>query len=211
MFSERVLQVEQGFHATAVNPTMFERLDHSYSMHYTSLPFECFYNAVEFSKKSGISQALIGVVKVKESCFQETPLLANCVQQFAVWVQAVQEVLQPMLDQPKPTFTFKMFCSDALHFCQLMQAELSLSKQQEYFISPAFDTIHSSNLIDSISLPSLVLSAIQLLKNQGLLFTTTFQYKHIAPTADQYLKTAFGFKCELLPLVCGVHIRFECQ
>ncbi len=66
-----------------------------------------------------------------------------------------------------------------------------------------FDLIYTSNLMDHLGPPNLILSVIQVLKDSGLLFTNTF-CKHDIPLFEDFLTHLFGFGSKFFPLILGV-------
>ena len=207
-FAESVLNLPVSSSVTTVNLTLYERMDAQYTLHYESVPYKCFFQAFQFSQeqitKNDISRSVLDHLIVEDQHFTNHPLLANSVQQFAMWLSVSAGALLQCLDKASPnniSFTFQ--CSDALNFCQ------SLQHAPEAFIThigfkPVFDAIHSSNLCDHVAPPNLVLSALPLLKENSYLFATTFLYKEIDPAAEKYLEATFGFEAKLLPVLCGV-------
>ena len=206
-FAESVLNLPVSSSVTTVNLTLYERMDAQYTLHYESVPYKCFFQAFQFSPeqitKNNISHSVLDHLIVEDQRFTNHPLLANSVQQFAMWLSVSAGALLQCLDKPSPNISFTFQCSDALNFCQ------SLQHAPEAFIThigfkPMFDAIHSSNLCDHVAPPNLVLSALPLLKENSNLFTTTFLYKEIDPAAEKYLEATFGFEAKLLPVLCGV-------
>ena len=199
VFAEEVLRskVPTKQSASMANNTFFENADGSYSLHDNLYPYRCFFHTFQFSPKELKRLGFSGYsLLVPDNMFAHHPLLANCLQQFSLWIRSSAEVLS------KPHriwFTFD--CSDALQFCQtLFKKSLNFSCA----FPSIFDAIYASNLIDYIAPPSLVLIAMSVLKQAGLLFTDTFRHYLISTTSLGYLKAVFGFDCKLLPLICGI-------
>lgn len=194
-YAENVLELQLANLPTSVNHTLYERLDGVYSLHYGSVPFSGYYHTVDFSpdamKSAGIKRTSCDTMLVQTNNFKSQPFLANSVQQFSMWLQSASKVLT---QGDTATFTFDN--SDALSFCQ----ELSMSSNQSQF-----DAIYSSNLLDHLGPPNVILTAINLLKETGFLFTTTLLYKTFASTLEEYISLCFGFDCKLLPVVLGIH------
>ena len=203
VFAETVLGLEVDI-ATTVNPTLYQDKD-SYSLHYSAIPFTCFFHVIPLSPKSDINQELRpNQVTVKDEWFELKRLLANSVQQFAVWVQAVQEVLLPGFDQIKPSFTLTMDCSDnVLRFCQEKQMVIALGSDKS---TKMFDVIYTMLYSGDVFVLALVLSSLHLLKKKGIIFTTMYWYKQVACNIDKYLQETLGFRLEMLPVVCGLHL-----
>ena len=206
-FAERVLNLAFSLSETAVNPTFFERADEIYSLHFESVPYKCFFQTFQFSpellRKNDVSDSILDNLVVGDKFFSSHPMLANSVQQFAIWLSSSAKLLRQCSAQGLPSISFTFQCSDALEFCQQLHYDPSMCATRVGF-DPAFDVIHSSNLIDHLAPPSLVLTSILLLKDHGILLTTTLLYKEVASTVEEYLEATFGFEPSLLPLLCGV-------
>ena len=68
----------------------------------------------------------------------------------------------------------------------------------------SFDVIHTSNLIDYLGIPNVVLCALPLLKMEGFLYTQTMLYKlGSSESVVEFLEMSFGFDCKLLPVITG--------
>ena len=179
--------------SSIANNTFYERSDGTYTAH-NGYPFRCFSHAFRFSpeyvKKFGFS------VLVNDRSFLDHPLLANSVQQFSIWVLSCAAIFS------KPHhISFSFHHSDGLDFCQSLCNKVFTSHTS---IPHSFDAIYTSNLIDYIALPSLVLVAMSVLKQAGLLFTTAFRYIMISDSSRGYLYSLFGFDSKYLPLLCGI-------
>ena len=206
-FAESVLNLPVSLSVTSVNLTLYERMDARYTLHYESAPYKCFFQAFQFSpeqiRKNDISHSVLDHLIVEDKHFTDHPLLANSVQQFAMWLSVSAGALKQCLAKAPPNVSFTFQCSDALNFCQSLQHAPEAFTTRIGF-KPMFDAIYSSNLCDHVAPPNLVLSALPLLKENSNLFTTTFLYKEIDPAAEKYLEATFGFEAKLLPLLCGV-------
>ena len=183
---------------TLINPTLFEKVD-KYTLHFGSHPYDCFHHSVSFLitdlKKSGISLSSMKCPIVKQKSFTETPILANCVQQFFFWITSSASILS---NKPK-NITFDIHCSDALVFAMQLQHSHNL-----------FDVIYTSNLADHLSPPAVVLSTSPLLKEKGFISTSIFLHRYFSHYLNDYLAIYFGFQPNLLPALCGVRcIRQE--
>lgn len=192
-YAENVLKVDSST-STVTNLTLFERPAGMYTLHYHLLPFEGYYHTVEFSpdmlKQPSVEKRLFDSMLVSSKSFKSHPLLANSVQQFSMWLQSASAVLK---DKNIPVkFTFNN--QHALTFCQELQ-DATHSNQ--------FSVIFSSNLMDHLGPPNVVLSAMPLLKSRALLFTSTLLYKKFSDTVEEYLGKCFGFGCELFPVILG--------
>ena len=186
--------------STSANCTFFEAADGTYNLHGNSFPYRCFFHSFKYSsenlKKLGYSGfSLI----IKDEVFHRQPLLANCIQQFSVWIRSCGEMLSKFKSH-NVSFTFH--CSDAVEFCH----SLCNCKHHAYssHFPCLFDAIYTSNLIDYIATPSFVLAAMSVLKQSGLLFTDTFRYAMVSHTLSGFTKALFGFGSKYLPLICGV-------
>ena len=206
-FVENVLQLPFASTKTFVNLTFFERADGQYSLHYRLTPYLCFFQTFQFSSEqlrmNGVSVSDLNHLVVEDQQFSDHPLLANSVQQFAIWLSASAKLLSQCLTQESPHISFTLQCSDAVEFCQQMHHDPN-SFATHLGFEPIFDAIHSSNLSDHVGPPNLVLTAVQLLKENSNLFTSTFLYRDIDVAAEKYLEATFGFEPMLLPLLCGV-------
>ena len=188
---------------TSVNHTLFERTDERYSLHYGSMPYHSFFQSIQFLKKHvSLSSPLLAQL-VGDKAFENHPLLANSVQQFMIWLLASARVLHTA-SQGRQNISFTFHCSDALEFCQWLQHIPYPVTPTKIDFDHMFDLIYSSNLLDHLSPPNLVLSAIPVLKENGLLFTSTLRYKVIASNVDKYLEAFFGFASKFLPVICGI-------
>ena len=191
VYAEAVLGLELRSSQTFVNFTFYEMEDGTYNLHYHSLPFSCFYQSIEFTRKC-FSDASHVHLLVGNECFLAQPFLANSVQQFCLWLCSSRKVLRSV---SKVRFTFDV--SHALTLCY----ELKNSRKACSF--GRYDMIYSSNLMDHLGPPNLILSAIPLLKDSGLLFTSTL-LKDIFSSFEKYLALSFGFDCKYFPVLLGV-------
>ena len=187
VYAERVLGLQLSATKSLVNFTFFEREDGLYNLHYHSLPFRCYFHAVEF--KTEVEHAPSNELLVVNKYFTMWPLLANSVQQFSLWIQSSHKVLTT----EKESISFTFDCSHALSFCYQLENENSSQ----------FNLIYSSNLIDHLSLPNLILSATPLLKGDGILFTSTLSKKHFT-SLDEHINASFGFDCKFIPSILGI-------
>ena len=191
-FAEEVFGLPVG-ESSITNSTFYERLDGTYTAH-NGYPFRCFSHAFRFSpeyvKKFGYS------VVVNGGSFLDHPLLANSIQQFSIWVLSCAAIFS------KPHHILFLFHhSDGLDFCQSLSNKVFTSSTS---IPRSFDAIHTSNVIDFVALPSLVLVAMLVLRQTGLLFTTAFRYIMISDSSRGYLYSLFGCDSKYLPLLYGI-------
>ena len=192
-FAEEVFGLPVG-ESSIANSTFYERSDGTYTAH-NGYPFRCFSHAFQFSpeyvRKFGYS------VLVNDQSFLNHQLLANSVQQFSVWVLSCAAIFS----KPHHIF-FSLHHSDGLDFCQSLCNKITSSTS----VPNSFDAIYTSNLIDYVALPSLVLVAMSVLRQTGLLFTTAFRYTAcmISDSSRGYLYSLFGCDSKYLPLLYGI-------
>lgn len=185
---------------TIVNSTLFEREDGMYTLQYALTPYMVFtqsfqYTHAELSRSNVKDNALFQFLPVADVHFQSMPLLANSVQQFAMWLHSTAHCLNS--HDIKISFMFDV--GDSINLCYNL-----LNHPKDYSESALrFDAIYTSNLLDHLSPPALVFNALPLLKSAGTLFTSTF--KTLAATNREYLEKKFGFSPELFPAHLGVH------
>ena len=198
-YAENVLNMKMRSFSTSVNLTLYEREDGVYSLHHGSMPFSGYHHTVEFSpdalKLAGVKGNVCDSLLVPSQSFAALPFLSNSVQQFSIWIQSASEILT----RGNNSISFTFDNSHALSFCQ----ELQLKSCTDVSASQ-FDLIYSSNLMDHLGPPNVVLSAVMLLKASGLLFTTTLLYKNFSATVEEYIASCFGFDCKLLPMILGI-------
>ena len=193
-FAEEVFDLPVG-ESSIANSTFYERSDGTYTAH-NGYPFRCFSHAFRFSseyvKKFGY------LVFVNDKSFLDHPLLANSVQQFSIWVLSCAAIFS----QPHHIL-FSLHHSDGLDFCQSLCNKVFTSSAS---IPHSFDAIYTSNLIDYVALPSLVLVAMSVLRQTGLLFTNAFRYIAcmISGSSRGYLYSLFGCDSKYLPLLYGI-------
>jgi len=181
---------------TYYNNSFIERRDNTYTIPHDSIPYNCFYHNLQFSPGCMRMLGHYYVVEGKE--FDGTPLLANSVQQFSIWIQSCASTF----NKKRGLVKFGIKCSDALEFCHQLCNDPSSSQ---------FDAVHTSNLMDFTAPPSLVILALSVLRGIrtssplakkccGFLFTTSFCCTN---TANNFLREMFGFDCEYLPVLIG--------
>ena len=206
VWAETVLDIPSSTTNVVVNPTFFERADGKYTLHYSLAPYVGFihsfqYTHTEVNRTLGKESCLLQFLPVADHHFDTVPLLANSVQQFSMWLVATAHMIKKPSGS-KVSFTFDL--DDAINLCySLFHQPKNYSK---YGVKLAeFDAIYTSNLLDHLSPPSLVLSALLLLKSTGILYTDTFCYKKMASTTGEFLEKTFGFSPELFPVFLGIH------
>lgn len=189
------------------NVTMHERSDGMFIMD-SLLPFRCFHHAFRFTssllRASNVEQDILDKLTVTDERFEEYPLLANSVQQFALWLTCTS-ILVPSSFNDSATHSqacvkFTLHCSEAIDFCN----ELQNSVYKSTLMTKKFDLIYTSNLLDPICPPNVVLFSIPLLKPDAYLFTTTIKYKTLAKTTHEYLTKSFGVNLKMLPVLYGI-------
>ena len=202
VYAEDCLNLPYSSDYKVVNPTLFERED-KYTLHYASNPYVCYYHGFVFCKseieKLGTEVSICGsALIVEDDSFLNRPLLSNSVQQFSMWVSSSAATLSAQISNPKQDVTFFFNCSDCVK-C-LEQLQIMVFKN----LPSSFDCIFSSNLIDRLPPPILVLAAKPLLKPASYLITASIFFKDAYPSTVEYLKDLFGVAPELLPLLCGI-------
>ena len=194
VWAEAVLDIPIDNPKTVVNPTMF---DHPGGLYTNLIPYIGAVSDFQYTNTNlGMSLGKkSGLLTVRDASFQSTPLLANCVQQFSMWLQATANMMAKCSNKALASFMFVL--DDSIRLCY------SLFHYPEDYpeLNIRYDAIYTSNLFDHVSPPVLTLSALPLLKPTGTLFTSTF-----APSAmSAYLEEKFGFSPELFPALLGVH------
>ena len=200
VWGEEVLGIPIGdpIPKTVVNPTMFARDDGSYTLHYSLTPYNGYNFTFQFTNTevSRTQSAFLKFLPVRDAFFQSTPLLANCVQQFSMWLQATANMIS---NKTNVSFTFVL--EDAINLCYTL---LHYPENYPELNCMYFDAIYTSNLFDHISPPALLVNAMPLLKSNGTLFTVTFSGATIN-TLSKYLEQNFGFSPEYFPALLRVH------
>jgi len=189
---------------TKLNVTLFESKDWKYACHYGLIPFESYFQAVEFTPKNLRLKKLDASydVYVPDSSFQSKPFLANSFQQFCLWSQSSSRVLNCR-------DVSISFCFDTREATVLCQQQLLDNQNSSPHSCPAghkyeYDIINTSNLMDHRSPCNLVLVCAPLLKRDGVLEMTCMRCKNCTNTGDELLSLLFGFSTSMLPLVLGV-------
>ena len=180
----------------SVNPTLFEKAD-EYTLPCSLIPFKCFRHYPDHSKATfndTSPQNMLQWVEVDQKSFNKQPLLANSVQQFTIWLSSVAAIFHKYAVKSSTPINFTMCCSDAIEFAvQLKQNEHKL-----------FDVINASNLIDHISPLAVVVFATQLLKEAGILLTTTLLHSIQSDKIGQYLTKYFGISMDIPLSLWGI-------
>ena len=201
-YAEECLNLPCTTGSKIANPTLFEREDGSYTMPLGSSPFVCFHHGLNFSKSQ--IQMIMGskftepALIVEDDAFLKYPLLSNSVQQFSMWVSSSAATLIGQVFQRRRDISFTLNCSDCLVFCDELQKNVFQN------LPSTFDTIFTSNLIDHLPPPVLMLVVKPLLKMTSYLLSCSFHYRRDFSSAEQYLTELFGFSPSLLPLLCGI-------
>ena len=209
-FAECVLNESfvPGSAKTSVNHTFYERPDGGYSMYHDVLPFRSYHHAFQFSPSElsaiGLPQSILRKLPIPEKSFEKYPLLANSVQQLALWLYSCASILtQCSSDTHKPHISFMFHCSEAIHFCRELQHSYhgpKLSVEREY------DVIHTATLCEIVSLSNILLYATPLLKPDGLLYTGTLKAIGAQCTTKAYVEHCTGINTKLMPVMFGVRI-----
>ena len=195
VWAEAVLQIPVDNPKTIVNPTIFEHAAGLYTADYCLAPYRCFasgfqYTNTNVTRSLGSKSCLLKYLTVRDASFKSTPLLANCVQQFSMCLQATAN----MIASKKTSVSFMFVLRDSIYLCYSLLNELNIR----------FDAIYTSNLFDHVSPSALTFSALTLLKPTGTLFTSTFNCSSVL-SQSAYLEEKFGFPPELFPALLGVH------
>lgn len=188
------------------NLTMYATSEGRFILH-SLLPFRCFHHGFQFSPSqlqlSCNNEKFLSKLIVADEKFEQYPLLANSVQQFALWISSASTHLSSTrashTQNVQGRTTFAFHCSDAIAFCNELQSPAS-----KLTVEKKFDVIYTSNLLDPVYPPNLILFAIPLLKPSSYLFTTTIKYKTLAHTTQEYLEKSFGVDNKMLPLLFGM-------
>ncbi|CAI8016111.1 hypothetical protein GBAR_LOCUS9909, partial [Geodia barretti] len=183
VWAETVLGIAVPNSKTVVNPTLFGHAGGLYTLHYELTPYRGFTLSFLYTN-ADLGRVVKQLLPVSDAEFKSSPLLANCVQQFTMWLQATANTIKK---SSSVSFTFVL--EDCISLC------FSWTKMLR------FDAIYTSNLIDHVSPPALVLNALPLLKPTGTLFTETFPTEFVGP----YLEKNFAFLPELFPVFLGIH------
>lgn len=196
VWAETVLGIPLSGNKTTVNPTFYERKDGMYSLHYTLTPYMGYTKSFHYTNAAvcetmGSESPILQLLMVDDHNFQFLPLLANSVQQFAMWLIATSRGIQ----SSKKNLSFLIDLGDSIDFCYRLTISPSQSKLR-------FDVITTSNLFDHLSPTALVLTCLPLLKDNGTLFTATFKI----PISGhwEYLEQMFGFSPEYFPAFLGI-------
>ena len=209
---ESILGIPSSTLKTVVNPTLIERQDGMYTLHYTLAPYSGFihsfqYTHAEICRTLGRGSGLLQFLPVDDNHFKGAPLLANSVQQFAMWSIATAHMMRrSSRTDERVLFVFDL--DDAMNLCHFLYHQPEKYSKLLGRVAK-FDAIYTSNLFDHLSPPALVLSSLPLLKPSGTLFTVTFRHKAIASTSREYLEAMFGFSPELFPALLGIHCLGE--
>ena len=192
---------------TTVNHTFYERPDGAYSVHYDAMPFRSYYHAFQFSPSElsaiGVPQTVISKLPVPEKSFEKYPLLANSVQQLALWLYSCASILTQCSSSSEPCISFTFHCSEAVHFCRELQ---NFYHSPKLSMEHVFDVIHTATLGEIVSLSNLLLYAIPLLKPDGLLYTGTLKEIGVHRTSKAYIEHCTGINTKLMPVIFGVRI-----
>ena len=203
-YAEEVLGIElPNETSTEANLTMYESREGKYTAHYNLFPFEGYFHAQEFTDEffDQIKEFAKPELLVSPEKFSSKPLLANSFQQFTMWIQSTSHVLK----SKEKIISFCFSHQDAVAFClqQMMKKEASLEKKLPGK-TLSFDIISTSNLIDHLGAPNILLSCIPLLDVEGILVTSAFTTRYFQISGNDYFDMCFGFSCQLHSIVMGV-------
>ena len=203
-YAEEVLDIPLPRNAnTEINLTMFEREDGKYTAHYNLYPFEGYFHSHQFTDEffDRIIEFAKPKLLVSSEKFLSKPFLANSFQQFTMWIESTSHILK----RKKNLISFNFCHQDAVAFClhQMQKNKASLDKDLPGKM-PSFDIISTSNLIDHLGLPNMLLSCVPLLRAEGLLITSSFKIRFFHMTGSEYLDMSFGLGCQLHSVLLGV-------
>ena len=168
-----------------LNPTFFEK-NCTYNM-------SCFLTPY-FSFMFSLKQNVLGESFVHKRGLEIHPLLGNSVEHFTMFVTEAARILITRQDK---SIKFYFNNLDAVVYCQKLSQ-----------LSSKFDCIDSSNLIDYLSPLVLLLAAMPLLCEGGLILSSAMIFRDVAPSIEQYLRKMFGFDPALLPALFGITYYF---
>ena len=210
VFAECVLNESfvPGSAKTTVNHTFYERPDGGYSVYHDILPFRSYHHAFQFSPSKlsavGVPQSVVSKLPVPEKSFEKYPLLANSVQQLALWLYSCASILtQCSSDTHEPRISFTFHCTEAIHFCRELQNSYHGPKLS---MERLYDVIHTATLCEIVSLSNLLLYATPLLKPDGVLYTGTLKAVGVHRTTKAYVEHCTGINTKLMPVIFGVRI-----
>ena len=196
-FAEKIFHLRLTKETKCINLTMYERQDGLYTGFYGLMPYICYFHTFEFSSAKLQPHLPKEDVMVTPSSFESKPFLANCVQQFSMWVQSTSRILK----DKGIAIMFSLHIQDAIEFCcSIHQKNMILSEG----INKSFDVIITSNLMDHVGPINLILSSLPLLKQNGLLKTTTMSCRFCKTTREEFLNMCFGLDCQFFPTVLGM-------
>ena len=171
-----------------LNPTFFEK-NNTYNMSCFLSPYFSF-KPMFCSERNMLKEGLF----VNKRALEIHPLLGNSVEQFTIFLSVAAGILISRHDK---NIKFYFNNLDAVVYCQ------KLSK-----LGSKFDCIDSSNLIDHLSPLVLVIAAMPLLREGGLMLSSAMMIRNVAPSVEQYLHKTFGFDPALLPTLFGITYSF---
>lgn len=190
IYAESVIGLNLSDSKTSVNSTLYAGENGTHKLDHKATPFNCFFQTCEFSGKGlkNLKLSCPTCLLVDDNCFTSLPFLANSVQQYFIWLMSSHKILK----SNKHNIKFTLDCSHALTLCYRLESQQGQCR---------FDVIYSSNLINSLSMPDLILSASPLLKHGGFLFASS-QNKFVS--LKEYLIDSFGFEYKLFPILLGI-------
>eukprot|EP01105_Mastigella_eilhardi_P013360 TRINITY_DN3041_c0_g1_i1.p1 TRINITY_DN3041_c0_g1~~TRINITY_DN3041_c0_g1_i1.p1 ORF type:complete len:638 (-),score=100.05 TRINITY_DN3041_c0_g1_i1:960-2873(-) len=191
------------------NPTFFAG-SREYTFHYGSVPYTCFHQNVSFAD---LEHGECWQAQQRGDC---QFMMANSLQQFYTWTSFLASRLSA-LPPRGPPFTLTLFSGDARDLCDI----LALGSHQTTFedgdgeplhlqpgVVPAqFDSVHTSNLVDSIGLLPLLIACAPVLKHSetAVLHTDTMLLGEQYPTVSDFIAGELrGMPLPLLSQLLGV-------
>ena len=193
---------------TTVNTTFYERQDGKYSFYYNSVPYRSFHHSFQLSPSqllaNGVPQKVADSLPVPDASFEKYPLLANSVQQLALWLHSCASILALCSSSEQPCLSFTFHCSDAVQFCRELHSPYHSSKFTG--VDHLFDVVHTSTLCEIDCISNLVLYTTPLLKPDGLLYTGTLKSVGVARTTKAYIGHSMGCNTKLLPVILGIRV-----
>lgn len=175
---------------------------------YELIPYQAFFHTFLFSPKecraASVARSITERLPVKDHKFKEHPLLANSLQQLALWLSASARVLQQKTaakGAPEITFTFD--CSNVICFFHELYREPEMYKAS-LGSSPTFDAMHTHQVMDCMSAPDLILRALPLLKPGAFLFASTTFYRDFSVIADKSMEYFFGVHPQVFVAMYGM-------
>lgn len=174
---------------------------------YACVPYLGFTQSFVFSQRDccsgNVPRSLVDKLPVTDDKFDAHPLVANSVQQLVLWLSASSRALRKLSTQSNPNITFTFECCDPISMCLRMLREPEVYTSS-IGVPPSFDVIHTSELVDCLSPPDLILNASPLVKPDCYMLATTVRYKMVGETLDRYLGSVFGVHPQIFMVMYGI-------